>query len=105
MVDFVGLVDGVDGLLDVPEAGGGCQCEGLFWYGGWGFGYRAFGDLLVDGCVLSETAEFALDGDAAWVVGSGLDGVEGRSALGVGVVVVVVEVAGAVVEPAAGGDY
>jgi hypothetical protein len=62
-------------------------------------------DLLVDGCVFSETAEFALDGDAAWVMRSGLDGVEGRSALGVSVVVVVVEIAGAVVEPAACGVH
>lgn len=62
-------------------------------------------DLLVDGCVFSKTAEFALDRDAAWIEGSGLDGVEGRAALGVGVVVVVVEVAGAVVEPAAGRIY
>ena len=61
--------------------------------------------LLVDGCVFSETAKFTLDGDAARVVGSGLDGVEGRAALRVGVVVVVVEVAGAMVEPSAGGIY
>ena len=62
-------------------------------------------DLLVDGCVFSKTAEFALDRDAAWIEGSGLDGVEGRAALGVGVVMVVVEVARAVVEPAAGRIY
>lgn len=61
--------------------------------------------LLVDGCVLSETAKFALDGDAARIVRSGLDGVEGRAALRVGVVVVVVEVASAVVEPSAGGVH
>lgn len=62
-------------------------------------------DLLVDGCVFSKAAEFALDGDAAWIEGRGLDGVEGRAALGVGVVVVIVEIAGAVVEPATGGIY
>jgi hypothetical protein len=62
-------------------------------------------DLLVNGCVFSETTEFALYGDAAWVMGSGLDGVEGCAALGVGVVVVVVEIAGAVVEPTACGVY
>lgn len=38
-------------------------------------------------------------------MGSGLDGVEGCAALGVGVVVVVVEVAGAMVKPATGGDH
>lgn len=63
------------------------------------------GVLLVDCCVFSKTAKFALDRDAAWIEGSGLDGVEGRAALRVGVVVVVVEVARAVVEPATGGIH
>jgi len=62
-------------------------------------------DLLVNGCVFSQTTEFSLDGDTAWVVGSGLDGVEGCAALRVGVVVVVVEVAGAMVEPATCSDH
>lgn len=58
--------------------------------------------LLVDSGVLADTAEFALEADAAGVVGAGLDGVEGRAALRVRVVVIVAEVACAVVEPAAG---
>lgn len=71
----------------------------------WDVCSKAFRDLLVDGCVLSKTAEFTLDSDAAWIEGSGLSGVEGCAALRVGIVVIVVKVAGAVVKPAAGGIY
>lgn len=76
---------------------------GSFPFSGWVTGGVV--DLLVDGGVFSKTAEFALDRDAARIEGSGLDGVERGAALRVGVVVVIVEVAGAVVEPATGGVY
>lgn len=76
---------------------------GVLSFSGWVTGGVV--DLLVNGRVFPETAEFALDRDAARIEGSGLDGVEGGAALRVGVVVIVVEIAGAVVEPATGGIY
>lgn len=57
-------------------------------------------DLLIDGGVFSKTTEFALNGDAGRVKWGGLDGVEGRSALRIGIMVVVVEVTSTVVKPA-----
>lgn len=59
-------------------------------------------DLLIDGGVLSKTTEFALDGDARGVEWSGLNRVEGRSALRVCIVMIVMEVACAMVKPATG---
>lgn len=66
-----------------------------------GWGGEVGNHLLVDGGVFSETAEFALDCDARGIEWRGLDGVERRAALRVGVMMVVVEIACTVVEPAA----
>lgn len=52
---------------------------------------------------MAEASELALDADPVAVVGRRLDRVEGRAALGAGVLVVVGEVARAVVVPARGG--
>lgn len=60
------------------------------------------GDSLLDGDVVADTSELALDADTVAVVRRRLDRVEWCAALGVGVVVVVGEVACAVVVPARG---
>lgn len=77
LVDLIGLVDGVDGRLDLPQ--------------------------VLRGDVVAGAAELALDGDALVVVGGGGPGVEGRATLRVGIVVVVVPITEAVVVPARGG--
>lgn len=79
LVDLVRLVDLVDGLLHLPE--------------------------VLRRHVLPDAAELALDGDAPRVVRGGGKRVEGRAALWVRVVVVVVPVADAVVYPARGRIY
>lgn len=61
-------------------------------------------DLLVDGGVFSETAKFTLNGDAGWVMRTGVDGVERCAALRIGVVMIIVEIAGTVIIPATGGN-
>lgn len=82
-VELVRLVDGVDGLLDVPEAGGRGQ------YGEeWGREKSRL-DLLLDGDVVANAAVLAGDTDALGVVGSLRAGLEGGAALGMCVVVVV----------------
>lgn len=56
-------------------------------------------NLLLDGDVVADTSELALDADPVAVVRGRLDRVERRAALGAGVLVVVGEVARAVVVP------
>lgn len=46
-------------------------------------------NLLLDGDVVAQAAEFALEANSGWVVGAGVDRVEGAAALRVCVVVVV----------------
>lgn len=57
-------------------------------------------NLLLDGDVVADTSELALDADSVAVIGGRLDRVERRAALGARVLVVVGEVARAVVVPA-----
>ena len=73
-IDLIGLVDGVDRCLDVPQ--------------------------VFQGNVLADTTELALDGNALVVVRSGLDGVERSTALRVSIVMVIMPVTKAVVVPA-----
>lgn len=91
-VDLVGLVDGVDCRLDVPEAvfwGTVCQLFSLSRLMQQREGSGHAGNLLLDGDVVADTSELALDADPVAVVRGGLDRVEGRAALGARVLVVV----------------
>lgn len=97
-VDLVGLVDGVDGRLDVPQAVVlGAIRQPLALRPGVG---REWKNLLVDGDVMPDTAELALEANSAAVVRGRLDRVEWGAALRVGVMVVVGEVSRTVVVPA-----
>lgn len=46
-------------------------------------------NVLVNRDIVADAAEFSLNANPAWVVGAGLDGVEGAATLGIGVVVVI----------------
>ena len=99
LVDFVGLVDGVDCLLDVPETVGEMLVFGIGKGRGKGGGRggerveKGCVDLLVDRNILADATEFSLKADTRWVERTRLDRVERRTALRVGVVVIVLDIA------------
>lgn len=83
-IDLVGLVDAVDCFLVVPEAGLDQQNTQAI-------RMRSGENKLFNGDVVAKSAEFSLDANSGGVVGARLDRVEGAAALGVGVVMVVLD--------------
>lgn len=85
LVDLVCLVNGIDGLLDVPETRRTFVSRRICEQG-----FVSY--LLVNGNVVANAAELPLYTDAGWIIWAGLDGVEWRAALRVCVVVIVLRV-------------
>jgi hypothetical protein len=81
-IDFVGLVDGIDSSLVVPEAMFDqwmlLDCSGRK-------------NSLLDRDIVSDASKFALEANTGLVIGDRVDGVEGGAALGIGVVVVILK--------------
>lgn len=91
-VDFVCLVDGIEGLLNVPKTSHTVRREDLD-------SEEAAEYLLVIGHNMSDTTKFALEADALGIILGGQDRVERCTALRVCVVVVVKEITVAMIVP------
>lgn len=85
-VDLVRLWDTVDGLLDVPEAVSSALVLTLLLF------LRGMaGDVLLKRHIMPNPPEFTLQGNPLGIVGAGQRGPVRRSALRVGVVVVILQ--------------